>query len=219
MGNVEFVCPAGHMARGYLAAAGDGNRAVVVLQEWWGLNGQICDVADRFAAAGYTALAPDLYQGRVTGDADEAGHLMEGLDWAGATAQEARGALKYLKARGAASAAVMGFCMGGALTVVAGVLLHECDVAVCFYGIPPTELADPRAMRIPFQGHFAERDDWCTPAAVDEFEGLLAESGAPCEVHRYPAAHAFFNQEQSVYDEQAAELAWRRTLGFFDQHL
>jgi carboxymethylenebutenolidase len=219
MGNVEFVCPAGHTAKGYLAAANEGDRAVVVLQEWWGLNAQICSVADRFAAAGYTALAPDLYQGRVTGDADEAGHLMEGLDWAGATAQEARGALQYLKAQGAGSAAVAGFCMGGALTVVAGVQLHECDAAVCFYGIPPAELADPRAMRIPFQGHFAEMDDWCTPAAVDELEKLLAESRAPSEVHRYSSAHAFFNQEQSVYDAQAAELAWHRTLAFLDRHL
>jgi carboxymethylenebutenolidase len=219
MGNVEFVCPAGHTAQGYLAASDEGNRAVVLLQEWWGLNAQICSVADRFAAAGYSALAPDLYQGRVTGDADEAGHLMEGLDWAGATAQEARGALQYLKAQGAETAAVTGFCMGGALTVVAGVQLRECDAAVCFYGIPPVELADPRTMRIPFQGHFAEHDDWCTPAAVDELEALLAESRAPYEVHRYPAAHAFFNQEQSVYDEPAAELAWRRTLAFLDQHL
>lgn len=219
MGNVEFSCPAGHTANGYLATAASGDRAIVVLQEWWGLNAQICGVADRFAAAGYTALAPDLYAGRVTGDSDEAGHLMEGLDWAGATAQEVRGALQYLKAQGAGRAAVTGFCMGGALSVVAGVQLAECDVAVCFYGIPPSQLADPRAMRVPFQGHFAERDDWCTPAAVDEFEALLAASSVPHELHRYAAAHAFFNEEQSVYDAQATELAWQRTLDFLKSHL
>jgi len=218
MGTIEFACPAGHPARGYLAQA-EGGRAVVVLQEWWGLNAQIRSVADRFAEAGFTALAPDLYQGRVTSEPDEAGHLMEGLDWAGATTQETRGALQYLKAQGASSIAVTGFCMGGALAVVAGVQLDECDAAVCYYGIPPGELADPRAMRVPFQGHFAARDDWCTPATVDAFEDLLAESGTTYEVHRYEAAHAFFNQEQSVYDERAAGLAWGRTIGFLEQHL
>ena len=75
MGNVAFSCPAGHTANGYLATAASGDRAIVVLQEWWGLNTQICGVADRFAAAGYTALAPDLYAGRVTGDSDEADPL------------------------------------------------------------------------------------------------------------------------------------------------
>ncbi len=94
------------------------------MQLLWGLNDQIKGVAERFAAAGFTALAPDLYGGRVTAVPDEANHLMEGLDWVGATEVEVRGALQYLKAR-LERAAVMGFCMGGALTVIAAAKLAE----------------------------------------------------------------------------------------------
>ena len=128
-----------------------------MIQEWWGLNDQICGVADRFARAGYNALAPDLYEGRVTQDADEAGHMMEGLDFPGATHQDLRGAARYLGNVGNGRVAVMGFCMGGALTVAAAVHVPECDVAVCFYGIPPREFADPSAMTVPFQGTFRRR--------------------------------------------------------------
>ncbi len=81
-----------------------------MIQEWWGLNDQICGVADRFARAGYSALAPDLYQGRVTHNADEASHLLTGLDFPGATHQDIRGAVRRLAA-GGAKVAVMGFCM------------------------------------------------------------------------------------------------------------
>jgi carboxymethylenebutenolidase len=84
-----------------------------VIQEWWGLNDQICGVADRFARAGYNALAPDLYKGRLTTEPDEANHLMTGLDFADATHQDLRGAAQHLQAQ-SGRVAVMGYCMGGA---------------------------------------------------------------------------------------------------------
>lgn len=110
---ITFSTPNGGSAKGYLAqaAAGAGAPGLVVIQEWWGLNDQIKGVADRFAGAGYNAIAPDLYQGRVTGDPDEANHLMDGLDWVGAAEQDIRGAVQHLKA-GGGKAAVLGFCMG-----------------------------------------------------------------------------------------------------------
>jgi carboxymethylenebutenolidase len=210
---ITFACPDGSEGTGYLAEGEGATAGVVVLQEWWGLNDQIRGVAERFAVAGYTALAPDLYDGRVTGDPDEAGHMMEGLDWVGATEVEVRGALQHLKVR-LPKAVCMGFCMGGALTVIAAAKLAECDAAVCYYGIPPRDQANPGDVRVPFQGHFANDDDWCTPAAVDEVAAAMAAGGVNHEIHRYDAAHAFFNETVDAYDTEAAVQSWTRTLAF-----
>ena len=108
----------------------------------------------------------------------------------------------------------MGFCMGGALTIAAAVHLPEVAAAVCFYGIPPKEFADPAKIRVPFQGHFANQDDWCTPAAVDDLERTLKSAGAKCEIYRYNAAHAFFNERSPAYNLEAANLAWDRMSAF-----
>ena len=215
---ITFRCPDGSEASGYLAVAEGATSGMVVLQEWWGLNDQIRGVADRFAAAGITALAPDLYQGRVTSDPDEADHMMQGLDWAGATDVEVRGALQHLRAS-FAKAAVTGYCMGGALTVIAAAKLSECDAAVCFYGIPPEDQASPADIKVPFQGHFANQDEWCTPAAVAGFEAALATAAVPREMYRYEAAHAFCNETVAAYDAAAAALSWARTLAFLRTHL
>src|SRR6266849_1836366 len=96
---IYFVRPGGGTTKGYLAIACQGRPGLVVIQEWWGLNDQICGVADRFARAGYNALAPDLYKGRVTAEPDEANHLMTGLDFPGATHQDLRGAARHLQSQ------------------------------------------------------------------------------------------------------------------------
>jgi carboxymethylenebutenolidase len=155
----------------------------------------------------------------VTKEPDEANHLMTGLDWVGATTQDVRGAVQYLKTRGG-RVAVMGFCMGGALTIIAGVQIPELDAGVCFYGIPPTEAADPRHTRIPLQGHFANQDDWCTPQAVDTLEATLKEARVHHELFRYNAQHGFFNEQRpEVYDAEASQQAWARMLSFLNAHL
>jgi carboxymethylenebutenolidase len=217
--NIQFTIPHGGTVTGYLAQAPGSAKHVVVIQEWWGLNEQIRGVCERFAAAGFSALAPDLYKGRVTSNPDEANHMMSGLDWVGATEQDVRGAVQYLKARGG-RAAVMGFCMGGALTIIAGVKISELDAAVCFYGIPPAEAADPKALRVPLQGHFANQDDWCTPAAVNALETTLKEARVSHELFRYDAQHGFFNEQRpDVHDAAASQLAWERTLRFLNAYL
>lgn len=216
---IEYARPDGGKAAGYLAEAGAGRPGIIVIQEWWGLNDQICGVADRFARAGFTALAPDLYQGRVTQKHDEASHLMTGLDFPGATHQDIRGAAQYL-AKSASKVGVMGFCMGGALTVATAVHVPEVSAAVCFYGIAPREFADPANIRIPFQGHFANLDDWCTPEAANMLEKAMSGSGNPAEMHRYDAHHGFFNERRAdVYDANCAQLAWDRTCAFLSRHL
>lgn len=216
---IEYGRPDGGKNKGYYAEAGKGKPGIVVIQEWWGLNDQICGVADRFARAGYNALAPDLYKGRVTQKPDEANHLMTGLDFPGATHQDIRGAVQFLKAS-SGKVGVMGFCMGGALTVASAVHIPEAAAAVCFYGIPPKDFADPGKIKIPFQGHFANRDDWCTPAAADALEADLKKAGANFEIHRYEANHGFTNERsEQNYDTKSANEAWERMAAFLKANL
>ena len=214
----DFARPDGVAANGYLAVAGHGRPGIIVIQEWWGLNDQICGVADRFARAGYNALAPDLYKGRLTTTPDEANHLMSGLNFPDATQQDLRGAAQHL-GQTSRKVGVMGFCMGGALTIAAAVHILETAAAVCFYGIPPKDFADPAQIRVPFQGHFANQDDWCTPAAVDDLEAALKRAGATCEIYRYDAAHAFFNERSAAYNLTCSNQAWDRMAGFLEARL
>jgi len=218
---IEVKRPDGKTCPAYLAGAASGSSpGFVMIQEWWGLNDQIEGLADRLATEGYRVLVPDLYRGKKTTSPDEAGQLMAGLDFADAAKQDVRGAVQHLKQTGSAKVAVGGFCLGGAVTVIAAVHVPEADAALCFYGIPPATVADPAQVRVPFQGHFAQHDDWCTPAAVDALEAGLAKSGVPCEVHRYDAQHAFMNASRpEVYDAAAAELAWRRGVEFLARAL
>src|SRR5712664_1498661 len=168
---IQFKRPDGKTCAGYLATPKEGSSAhgIVVIQEWWGLNDQIKKTADRFAGAGYRALVPDLYRGKVATAADEANHLMANLNFPDAATQDIRGAVQYLK-QTSKKVAVGGFCLGGALTLLSAVRVPEMDAGACFYGIPPAEVLDPKGIKIPLICHFADHDDWCTPAKVNELE-------------------------------------------------
>ena len=168
---INFERPDGGHTRGYLASAGTGRPGLVVIQEWWGLNDQICGIVQHLAAGG----------GKV---------------------------------------AVMGFCMGGALTIASCVHIPEVAAGVCFDGIAPKDFADPAAIAVPFQAHFANRDDWCTPAAADGLEQGMKAAGRVPEVHRYEAAHGFFNERRGdVYDAGCAQQAWDRMAAFLQRAL
>jgi len=225
---VSFQRPDGQAVQGYLAepAAAAGAPGVVVIQEWWGLNDQIRGVADRFAAAGYVALVPDLYRGKSTVEAAEAEHLMTGLNFGDAAGQDVRGAVQHLKSR-CAKVGVTGFCMGGALTLLAAVHVPEADAGVVWYGFPPLEYIDASKIRIPLLGHYATEDVPFPIATVDALEAKLRAAGVAFEFHRYRAMHAFANETQvganrlpiTEYQPEAAALAWTRTLEFFGRHL
>jgi len=219
---ITFKRPDGKEAKGYLANAARGNApGVVVIQEWWGLSENIKGLVDRFAVAGFDALAPDLYEGVVVPyhDADAAGKEMNSLNFIEATEQNVRGAAQYLKRNGA-KVGLTGFCMGGAVTIIGAAKIPELTAGVAFYGIPPEQAAKPADVKIPLQGHFANKDDWCTPQAVDAFEKAMKAAGKDFEAFRYDADHAFVNEERaSVHDRQAAELAWGRATDFFKKHL
>src|SRR5574342_1307382 len=201
--SISFPRAGGGTAQGYLAEAKDAKApGVVVIQEWWGLQGQIKAVCDQLAEAGFPALAPDLFGGKVVPyhDRAAASAAMDSLDFAKATDEAVRGAVRFLKARGG-KVGLTGFCMGGAVAIIGAVRIPELDAAVCFYGLPPASVAAPRDSRVPFQAHFAAQDDWCTPAAVDAFEKELGATGKAAEVHRYPGKHAFMNSDRKeVHD-------------------
>jgi carboxymethylenebutenolidase len=194
---------------------------VIVIQEWWGLNDQMKAIVNRLASEGFNALAPDLFRGRVVGydDSTEAAHLMDGLDFPAAVHQDIAAAEAYMAAINP-KVGVMGFCMGGALTIASAVRLKGFGAAVCFYGMPPREFADPADMTVPFQGHFGERDDWVSPAVVADVKARMEAAGRHPEIFSYPTDHAFFNTARpEVYDAASAELAWSRLIPFLKQHL
>jgi carboxymethylenebutenolidase len=193
---------------------------VIVIQEWWGLQEQIRGICDRLSRAGYEALAPDLYGGITVDyhDAAKADREMSSLDFLDATDNIVRGAAQYLS-RSGARVGLTGFCLGGAITILGAVRVKEISAACCFYGIPPKKAADPANIKVPFEAHFANKDDWCTPDAVTALEGTLTKAGVNSTIYRYDAAHGFMNEQRTVHDRAAAELAWGRMLAFWKKYL
>jgi carboxymethylenebutenolidase len=218
--DVSFKRPDGNECKGYLATPGAGDKApgVVVIQEWWGLNDQIKGVADKFAAAGYRALVPDLYKGKLALDAAEAKHMMTNLNFADAATQDVRGAAQYLK-QSSAKVGVVGFCMGGALTVLAAMYVPEAGACSAWYGFPPEEAGDVRNIKTPLQLHLAEKDQSFSPEAARKLLAKLKEGNVPHEAYWYDAGHAFFNEKGPNYNPEAGKLAWERTVNFFEKHL
>jgi carboxymethylenebutenolidase len=147
---IEYKRPDGKTVNGYLAEPAQAQNApgVVVIQEWWGLDDEVKSVADRLAKAGYRALVPDLYRGKLALEAKEAEHLMGDLNFGDAAGQDIRGAVQYLKATGSSKVAVTGFCMGGALTVLSACNVPELDGTVVWYGYPPLEYVDATCIDI-----------------------------------------------------------------------
>lgn len=225
---IAFQRPDGKSVNGYLSEPAGAGKApgVVVIQEWWGLNDQIRGVADQLAAKGYRALVPDLYRGKSALDSHEAEHLMNALDFADAAGQDVAGAVAQLRGSGSAKVGVTGFCMGGALTLLASVFVKGIDAAVPWYGYPPLDYIDASKITAPLLGHWAIEDVPFPIAKVDELEKKLAAAGVSFEFHRYQAKHGFANQEADgkglaflKHDPKNAELAWQRTMAFFAQHL
>jgi carboxymethylenebutenolidase len=225
---VTFQRPDGQSVQGYLAEPTHtaGAPAIVVIQEWWGVNDQIRGVAERLASAGYIALVPDLYRGKSTVEAEEAHHLMTGLNFADAASQDVRGAVQFLKSR-AGKVGVTGFCMGGALTLLTLCMAPEVDAAVVWYGCPPLEYIDATKVKVPLQGHWATQDDFFPIATVDQLQDKLRDARVNFDFHRYLAHHAFANETAvgpgrlpaTQYDPVWAQRAWDRTFSFFGHWL
>ncbi len=214
----------GHTTEGYLATPASGpGPGVIVLQEWWGLVPHIEDIAERLAAAGFTALAPDLYHGEKAAGPDQAGKMMMALNIDRAE-QDLAGAIDHLQQQPAArgrGVGTIGFCMGGALSLFAASKNPEVAACVVFYGGHPNVQPDLAALRAPVLGLWAGQDGFVTPQVVADLDRRLTELGKPHEFHTYPHAHhAFFNDTRpEVYDAEAARDAWTRTLDFLRREL
>src|SRR5262245_59403431 len=223
---VSFDRPDGKKVEGYLAGTGNpaGAPALVVIQEWWGMNDQIKGVAQKLAAAGYRALVPDLYRGKVALEANEAEHLMKGLNFGDAAGQDVGGAVAFLK-QSSPQAAVMGYCMGGALTILAAAFVKQADAAVAWYRVPPLEYVDPNDVKIPVLGHFATEDAFFPRSQVEGLESKFKQADVNHQFYWYNAKHAFANETNKdpnsyiYYDAEAARLAWQRTVDFLGKHL
>jgi carboxymethylenebutenolidase len=183
------------------------------------------EVADRLAAAGFTALAPDLYHGEATAEPDDAGKLMMNLDLPQA-ARDMSGAVDFLlsdEACDSSTVAAMGFCMGGGMVLWLSTIKEQVAACVPFYGVIPWDGVQPdyAASRAAYLGHYVENDNPATNDGARKTEARLRELGSEARFHFYPGTgHAFFNNERpEVYDDAAADLAWQRTLEFMREHV
>jgi carboxymethylenebutenolidase len=197
----------------------DTNKAVVVIQEWWGLNDHIKDIADRYAAEGFIAIAPDLYRGKVATNPDEASKMMhalkieDGLDTISNAVARARESL------GLSHFGITGYCMGGTFALRAACELEGFSAAAPFYGDIPEEevLAKLTTPTIFISG---TRDQWINPEKVAQLEDIVERHELPLNSVKYEADHAFFNNTRpEVYDETAARDAWALVTGFFSDKL
>ena len=206
----------------YLATPASGKGpGIVVIQEWWGLVGHIKSVADRFAAEGFSALAPDLYHGKSANEPDEAGKLFMALNVAQAE-KDLRGAVdEVAKHSSTSKIGAVGFCMGGQLALFAGTVNSKVGAVVNFYGVHPNVKPDYGKLGGPVLGLFAEKDAFVTPQTAKDVDAAIKKAGKSVETHIYPGVdHAFFNNDnKAAYNKTAADDAWRRTLAFFRTNL
>jgi carboxymethylenebutenolidase len=229
MGDMVEFSSNGGTARGYLALpATTPAPGVLVLQEWWGLNPQIKGVADRMAAEGFVALAPDLYHGELAkhDEMDKAAHLMSSMPIDRA-ARDMGGAVDFLLAHDAVSGSAVGaigFCMGGAMTLLISALQGDkIGAAVPFYGAPLGDQAPEwSGLTAPVHGHFAANDDFFGPEAITALEAELRGMGKDVTLEIHPGTgHAFLNEDNPLgtYDPEVAKAAWDQSVAFLHKHL
>jgi carboxymethylenebutenolidase len=213
---------------GYVARPPDKGQhpGIIVIQEWWGLNEHIKDIARRFAREGYVAIAPDLFSRlghKVTTDSNEAGKLMQALQQSDGL-KDLNSTVTYLKSLDSVDPnriGVIGFCMGGSYALMQPCTTREIKAAVVFYGQVPDPDAPLKDLAAPVLYIYGEDDGWITQADVQRLRDALRKYNKPGEVKTYPGcAHAFFNDtRKEVYRPAEAQDAWKRTLSFFQQHL
>lgn len=196
-----------------------GSKVIILIQEWWGLNEHIKDIARRYAAEGFTAVAPDLYRGKLAANPDEASKMMhalaldDGLDTIANTVAAASSRLD------ATHFGITGYCMGGTFALRAACELEGFSAAAPFYGdIPEEEVL--KKLRTPTIFVSGTRDAWINPEKIAYLEDCAERYELPVHSAKYDADHAFFNDTRpEVYDKTAAEDAWALVVGFFRDKL
>ena len=193
--------------------------AVVLIQEWWGINDHIRDLAGRYVKEGYLCIAPDLYRGTLAKNTEEAGALMQALE----IDDGLETIRKAIDATGEAydvkRFAITGYCMGGTFALRAACEFPELKAAAPFYGDIPEESVLAK-LKVPTLFIAGKRDAWINPEKVSTLKGIATRYSLPVEVISYDADHAFFNDTRpQVYNAEAAADAWRRVLEHFSKHL
>ncbi|MDP9002507.1 MAG: dienelactone hydrolase family protein [Myxococcota bacterium] len=195
---------------------------VVVVQEWFGVNDHIKSLCDRFSQAGFLALAPDLFHGKLPTNEKEAGQTLGSLDKKNALS-EVGAAVTFLKEYGRCNGkvAVVGFCMGGGLTFAAARYVDGLAAAAPFYGLPDVPIDEFATLKhVPIQAHFAKRDDWAKASVAEEIQKMVRSGGGEMDLYVYDAGHAFMrNTDPQKYDAPSAKVAWERTMEFLKKHL
>jgi carboxymethylenebutenolidase len=219
---IEFKSKSGQAEHGELAepSGTDKAPALIVIQEWWGVNDHVRSLVDRFAKDGFLAFAPDLYHGKTTKDGGEAAKLLHALDW-GHAIEDVAGAVSFLSAhpRCNGKVGITGFCMGGAVALAAAAKVPGLSAAVPFYGIPDPS-TDYAQVTAAIQGHYAKKDEYIKPENALGLKAKLEKAGKKIELHFYDTDHAFVNDTRpEVYDPACAKLAWERAVTFLKANL
>ena len=199
--------------------AGSPKGGLVVIQEIFGVNHHIRSMCDRFAAAGYLALAPavfDRYQrnfesGYSPNEIAEARKITPRIDWA-AMMRDTATAIDALKSAGRVG--IVGYCMGGSVSFLSAAKLDGLSAAVCYYGGNIAKNADEKP-KVPTQMHFGEKDQHIPMTDVE----MIRKKRPECEIHVYPAEHGFNCDERGSYHAASAKQAMERTLAWFERTL
>ena len=198
---------------------GDTNKAVVVIQEWWGLNDHIKDIANRYAGEGFISIAPDLYRGKVATNPEEAGKMMHALQIEDGLDTISNAVAKARDNYNLSHFGITGYCMGGTYALRAACELEGFSAAAPFYGDVPEESVLSK-LKVPTVFISGTKDQWINPEKVASMEDVVERYELPLQSVKYEADHAFFNNTRpEVYDETAARDAWALVVGFFNDKL
>ena len=193
--------------------------AVIVIQEWWGINDHIRDIASRYAAEGYTCVAPDLYRGKLARDPEEASKLMHDLSTEDGMNTIKRTVEEVQRRYDVEKIGITGYCMGGSFALRAACEIDTLAASAPFYGDIPDEKTLSQ-LKVPTLFIAGARDNWITPEKVNELKEAAHKYKLPVEVVSYDADHAFFNNTRpEVYNPDAARDAWQRVLNLFNERL
>ena len=212
----------GMKVMGYLAEpAGTPKAGVIVIQEWWGLTDDIRVIADRYAAEGYLAFAPDLYHGKVASEPDEARKYVMALE-RDLAAREIDAGIAWMKdVRGVAKVGCVGYCMGGGLTLATAMRpTSKVDAAHVYYGGGMPAAEQIATIKVPVLGSYGSADAGIPKEQVDMLRETLAKTGVLSDVTLYEgAAHGFFNDTRPAFHPAAAADSWTKSLAWFGKYL
>lgn len=217
--NITFPVNGGPEGKAFfIKAAGNSDKFLYIIHEWWGLNDHIRMEAERYAGdfPEVNVLAIDLYDGQLATNAEDAGKMMQAVKQERAEAI-IKGALTYTGPTAAIQ--TLGWCFGGAWSLQAAILLgKQATGCVMYYGMPEKDPKKLSMLNAPVLGIFAARDGWITKPVVDDFENQMKELGKPVTINWFDADHAFANPSNPKFDKESTEKARVLTVDFLKEN-